>query len=222
MSDFDNSVMTFSYSGFGRNIHIKLSGEEADYLPKAMATFAEFCRAVGFVWVSVDQVEGESLKGYKVKNYLFRGNYKWDDETSWAETYNGSEPEDWPWSENEEEQDVVNQSAEDYWDDWNLDDREWDDSIIPGDTVFYHGHGAPETTLNDREEPQAHGGRTGVTLVNMKGTVVAVSNSPVGPRVLVKWSNWNDGHNGMGDDPNAIMSAKNYWWSNINNVSKSN
>ena len=222
MSDFDNSVMTFSYSGYGRNIHLKLNGEEADYLPKVMATFAEFCRAVGFVWVSVDQVEGQSLKGYTTKNYLFRGDYKWDDNTDWAETYNGSVPTDWPEFDDDEEQDVVNQSAEDYWDDWNLDDREWDDSITPGDTVFYHGHGAPETTLNDREEPQAHGGRTGVTLVNMKGTVVAVTNSPVGPRVLVKWNNWNDGHNGMGDDPNAIMSSKNYWWSNINNVSKSN
>ena len=226
MSDFDNSVMTFSYSGFGRNIHIKLTGEEADYLPKAMATFAEFCRAVGFVWVSVDMVEGESLKGYTTKNYLFRGNYKWDDETPWAETYNGSEPEDWPWSEDEDhdaEMEALGKAAADYWDEmFDEDYPEYSEDINAGDTVFYHGHGAPETTLNDREEPQAHGGRTGVTLVNMKGTVVAVSNSPVGPRVLVKWSNWNDGHNGMGDDPNAIMSAKNYWWSNINNVSKSN
>lgn len=219
MNDFEKSVMTLSYSGFGRDVTITLNGEDADYLPKVMVSFAEFCRAVGFCWVAVDQVEGESLKGFKTKNYLFRGNYQWNEDTSWAE--NDYTQEDfWDLFETEQ-QDVVNKAASDYWDN-AVDKAVADDQINAGDTVFYHGRGAGETTLNDHEQPQGHGGRTGVSLVNMKGTVVSVTNSPVGLRVLVKWNNWFDGHNGMGDDPNAIMSAKNYWWSSVDNVAKSN
>lgn len=219
IGDFDNSKMTLSYSGFGRDVSITLNGEDADYLPKVMVAFAEFCRAVGFCWVAVDQVEGESLKGFKTKNYLFRGNYQWDDDTSWAD--NDYTKEDW-WDVFEtEQQDAVNKAAEDYWDK-TVDKAVDDEQINAGDTVFYHGRGAGETTLNELEQPQGHGGHKGVSLVNMKGVVKMVTSSPVGPRVLVKWNNWNDGHNGMGDDPNAVMSDKSYWWSNVDNVAKSN
>lgn len=220
MTDFGESRMNFTYTGFGRHINISLDGEEADYLPKVMATFAEFCRSVGFVWVKVDQTEADGEKGYKVKNYLFTGNYKWDEDTTWAET----SPPDSSWWDivDDEQPEEVNQAASDYWDDLVDEAVAQSEPVEAGDTVFYHGRGAGETTLNELEQPQGHGGHKGVSLVNMKGTVVMVTSSPVGPRVLVKWNNWNDGHNGMGDDPNAVMSAKNYWWSNVDNVSKSN
>lgn len=223
MTDFRESRMNFLYTGFGRHINISLNGEDADYLPKVMVAFAEFCRSVGFVWVKVDQTEADGAKGYKVKNYLFTDNYKWDDDTSWADNdYTKDELLD---LYEDDLQDAVNKAASDYWDK-TVDDvnREFtkDDNIEAGDTVFYHGRGAGETTLNELEQPQGHGGHKGVSLVNMKGVVKMITSSPVGPRVLVKWNNWNDGHNGMGDDPNAVMSAKNYWWSNVDNVSKSN
>lgn len=220
--DFDHSKMTLSYSGYDRDISITLNGEKADYLPKVMETFAEFCRAVGFVWVAVDQVAGKSLKGYKTKNYLFRGDYKWDEDTSWAEP-TGDFPEDffeqYDDDEEEVEQEEINKAASDYWD--NIVDK----AALPvkaGDTVYYHGRGEPETTLNQKEEPQGHGGHTGVSLLNMRGTVIKLDDTPVGVRALVKWDNWHDGHNGMGGDPNARVRDRSYWWSNINNIVKAN
>lgn len=224
IEDFDDSKMTLSYSGFGRDISITLNGEEADYLPKVMVAFAEFCRAAGFVWVSVDQVDGESKNGYTTKNYLFSGNYKWDDDKEWHVVKpfydmwspDGVEDDD---DEEDEEQQEINKAASDYWD--NLIDK-GGFAVKPGDTVYYHGRGEPETTLNQNEEPQGHGGHTGVTLINMRGEVIKVEDTPVGVRALVKWENWNDGHNGMGGDPDARLGDRNYWWSNINNIVVSN
>ena len=123
-------------------------------------------------------------------------------------------------SDEEIVQDVVNKAAEEYWE--KAVDKAVSDELTPGDTLFYHGKGTPETNLNRKDEPQGHGGHNGVPLNNMRGTVIKYIDSVTGPRVLVKWDNWNDGHNGMGDDPEAKMGATNYWWSNVNNVSKVN
>lgn len=203
------SKATFHYEGFGREFKVTLDGDDAEYLPKLLTTFADFLRSSGFTYVGVEQTTA---------GYLFHKNYDMNDDETWGEPYNS---EFFNLSD-EEVQSEINQAAEDYWE--RVVDEAVTDSeqINAGDTVFYHGRGAGETTLNELEQPQGHGGHKGVSLVNMKGTVVMVTSSPVGPRVLVKWNNWNDGHNGMGDDPNAIMSAKNYWWSNVDNVSKSN
>ncbi len=209
------SEATFSYSGFGREFKVTLNGDDAEYLPKLLITFADFLRSSGFTYVGVKEM---------ADGYLFHKHYDMDDDESWGETYNS---EFFNMSD-EEVQAEINQAASDYWDEQveqalrPSDKAVAGEEVEAGDTVFYHGRGAGETTLNDHEQPQGHGGRTGISLINMKGKVVMVTSSPVGPRVLVKWNNWYDGHNGMGDDPNAVMSAKNYWWSNVNNVSKSN
>jgi hypothetical protein len=215
----DEGELNFIYSGYGRHINFHLSEGDADYLPKVMATFAEFCRAVGFVWVSVDQVPGKGIKGYPTNDYLFRGDYKWDDSTDWAESWYRPDPE--VDDDDDDEQVEINQAAESYWD-TEVDRANLEEGIEPGDTVYYHGKGTPETTPNHNEEPQGHGGNTGVSLVNMRGKVVKVYEAPTAIRVLVRWDNWNDGHNGMGDDPEARMADRNYWWSNIDNLSVSN
>lgn len=207
--------VNFNYSGFGRDVSVTLNGDDAEYLPKLLTTFADFLRSSGFVYVGVR----EATDGWH-----FHKHYDWEDDESWGETYNS---EFFNMSD-EEVQAEINQAASDYWDEQveqalrPSDKAVAGEEVEAGDTVFYHGRGEGETTLNDHEQPQGHGGRTGISLINMKGKVVMVTSSPVGPRVLVKWNNWYDGHNGMGDDPNAVMSAKNYWWSNVNNVSKSN
>lgn len=211
----DKAYASFHYSGYNRNTSFTLEGSDADYLPRMVATFAEYLRTCGFVYVGVKPV-GDG--------FLIHKDYKWeDDETTWShpefdETIADEMADIF---KNIGDQAEINQAAEDYWDK-AVDEAVAAEEVSAGDTVFYHGRGEGETTLNDHEQPQGHGGRTGISLVNMKGKVVMVTSSPVGPRVLVKWNNWYDGHNGMGDDPNAVMSAKNYWWSNVNNVSKSN
>jgi hypothetical protein len=57
----------------------ELIGEEADYLPKAMQTFAEFLRACGYGWVTVKQIDGERIDTpvgrIKPADYLFSGDY---------------------------------------------------------------------------------------------------------------------------------------------------
>lgn len=217
MSNFDDKgEANFIYSGYGRHINFSLQDEDADYLPRMLATFAEYLRACGFVYVGVKPVEG---------GWLFTKNYdSTTDDDTWSrpeftsEFFGMSDGDD---DFDDEDQSEINQAAEDYWEK-AVDQALADEQVEAGDTVFYYGRGAGETTLNDHEQPQGHGGRTGISLINMKGKVVMVTSSPVGPRVLVKWNSWYDGHNGMGDDPNAVMGAKNYWWSNIDNVSKSN
>lgn len=204
MSLTDDSHICFHYNGFGREIRIHLEGNEAEYLPKILTTFADFLRASGFVYVGVKEM---------ADGYLFHKHYSKDDDDSWAETYNseffGLADDD------DEEQEEINHAASEYWD--TLIDKAGH-AVKVGDTVYYHGRGEPETTLNEKEEPQGHGGRTGVTLLNMRGSVVKIEDTPVGVRALVQWDNWHDGHNGMGGDPNARMSDRNYWWSNINNL----
>jgi len=213
MSNFDDKgEANFIYSGYGRHINFNLEGNDADYLPRMLTAFAEYLRAAGFVYVGVKETSD---------GYLFHKNYdvETDDDmwsrTEFSELFNLEDDED------DDDQSEINQAASDYWDE-QVDKAVAGEEVEAGDTVFYHGRGEGETTLNDHEQPQGHGGRTGISLINMKGKVVMFTSSPVGPRVLVKWNNWYDGHNGMGDDPNAVMSAKNYWWSNVNNVSKSN
>jgi hypothetical protein len=209
----DKAYANFSYTGYGRNINFGLKDEDADYLPRMLSTFAEYLRASGFVYVGVKPVEG---------GWLFTKDYdSTTDDDTWSRPEFTSELFGLDDDVDFDDQSEINQAASDYWDE-QVDKAVAGEEINAGDTVFYHGRGEGETTLNDHEQPQGHGGRTGISLINMKGKVVMVTSSPVGPRVLVKWNNWYDGHNGMGDDPNAVMSAKNYWWSNINNVSKSN
>jgi hypothetical protein len=212
MSNFDDKgEANFIYSGYGRHINFSLQDEDADYLPRMLSTFAEYLRACGFVYVGVKPVDG---------GWLFTKDYdSTTDDDTWSRPEFTSEL--FGLDDEDEDQSEINQAASDYWDE-QVDKAVAAEEINAGDTVFYHGRGEGETTPNDHEQPQGHGGRTGISLINMKGKVVMVTSSPVGPRVLVKWNNWYDGHNGMGDDPNAVMSAKNYWWSNINNVSKSN
>jgi hypothetical protein len=215
------SRMIFGYSGFGREFTYELTGEEADYLPKAMATFAEFLRAAGFCWVAVDQVEGKRLNGIKTKDYLFRGDYKWDDTTNWAESW--YEPEETYFFDDEdegpetpdddEEQAVINEAARSYWDQAVETARFNPTDINVGDWVYYHGNGTPDQT-------NSHGGYKGVDLQFLQGKVHKLADSPLGKRVLVKWNNWYDGHNGMGDVPEAKVSDTSYWWSNLDNLYK--
>jgi hypothetical protein len=211
MSD-EPSNMIFGYSGFGRQFTYELHGEEADYLPKAMATFAEFLRAAGFGWVAVDQVEGQKINGIKTKDYLFRGDYKWGHNTDWAESwfepdanyFFDDEDEGPETPDDDEEQEVINKAAHSY----------WDSAVISvGSPVVYHGNGTPDAQ-------HGHGGFKKVDLQFLEGTVIKIADSPLGKRVLVKWRHWYDGHNGMGDDPDAKVSDTSYWWSNLDNLYK--
>jgi len=221
MSD-EPSKMIFGYSGFGREFTYELTGEEADYLPKAMATFAEFLRAAGFCWVAVDQVEGQKLNGIKTKDYLFRGDYKWNDSTNWADPWHKSDKDYFYDDEDEgpetpdddEEQEVINKAAHSYWDQ-AVDTVRFSKptDINVGDNVVYHANGTPD-------QEHKHGGYKQVNLQFLEGKVIKLADSPLGKRILVKWRNWYDGHNGMGDDPDAKVSDTSYWWSNLDNLYK--
>lgn len=208
--EIGDSKMTFTYSGFGKNLEFVLNGEDADYLPKAMTTFAEFLRSVGFGWVGVKNIPAKREAGYTSDDYLFHGSYAWNtNEEEFSEPWHR---ETFTVEEEELDQAEINQAAHDYWD--NTVDTATDsfENFNIGDTVYYNAKGQPD-------EQHGHNGRTGVKLNMMRGTVVKVSDSPLGHRVLVKFDNWNDGHNGMGEDPDARMGASNYWWTDINNVS---
>lgn len=224
MSLTEDSHLCFHYKGFGRELRIHLEGNEAEYLPKILTTFADFLRASGFVYVGVIEM---------ADGYLFHKNYSKNDDDSWGDIDNSEffglsdddDDEEDGWPEPEDVPVEAYRSASDYWDkeiDKYL--QETEASVVgfeAGDIVFYHGRGTPETTLNLREEPQGHGGHNGVSLMNMRGKVIKIDETPVGLRALVRWDNWNDGHNGMGGDPDAKVSDQCYWWSNINNISKS-
>jgi len=211
--EIGDSKMTFTYSGFGKNLEYTLDGEDADYLPKALVTFANFLRATGFGWVGVKPIPTKREAGYTTDDYLFHSDYQWktSDEEEFAEDWHRTavsvdDPED--------EQEEINQAAHDYWD--KVVDEAVDEQLFNvGDTVYYNAKGQPD-------EQHGHNGRTGVKLNMMRGTVVKVSDSPIGHRVLVEFDNWNDGHNGMGEDPDARMGASNYWWTDINNISLTN
>lgn len=201
-----DSNMTFSYNGWGRNISMTIEDDDADFLPKVLDNVAAFLRAVGFEYVGVRK---------ESKTYVFHHEYDWKEAS--LEEASSSDLDDLL---DELDQAQINKAAEDYWD--NAIDKALSDELTPGDVVFYHGRGTPETNLNRKDEPQGHGGNHGVSLVNMEGTVIKTFDSPTGLRVLVKWDNWNDGHNGMGDDPDAKMGSTSYWWSNVDNMNKVN
>jgi hypothetical protein len=201
-----DSNMTFSYNGWGRNVSMTIEDDDADFLPKVLDNVATFLRAVGFEYVGVRKED---------KTYVFHHEYNWKDASLEEETEFDLED-----ILEEFAQAAINKAAEDYWDE--AINKALSDNLSPGDTVFYHGKGTAEVGLNRNDEAQGHGGYHGVSLVNMEGTVVKNTDSVTGPRVLVRWNNWNDGHNGMGDDPDAKMGSTNYWWSNLDNVSKVN
>jgi len=216
------SKMMFSYAGFGRVFNFELTGEDADYLPKAMQTFAEFLRAAGFCWVAVDQINGKNENGTVTDHYLFRGDYKWNDSTNWAEPWHKSDKDYFYDDEDEgpetpdddEEQEVINKAAHSYWDQ-AVDTVRFSKptDINVGDNVVYHANGTPD-------QEHKHGGYKQVNLQFLEGKVIKLADSPLGKRILVKWRNWYDGHNGMGDDPDAKVSDTSYWWSNLDNLYK--
>lgn len=209
--EIGDSKMTFTYQGFGKNLEYVLDGEDADYLPKAVETFAEFLRACGFIYVGAKKVPSSKDRSMDINrsDYLIHSDYKWSDEHSLEDDFSSLFDDD-----EEEEQEEINQAAHDYWDkavDEAFDEPELEPYDV-GDTVYYNAKGQPD-------EQHGHNGRSGVKLNMMRGTVVKITDSPLGRRVLVKFDNWNDGHNGMGDDPDARVGASNYWWTDVNNVS---
>lgn len=195
----DDTEMTFSYSGWGQNVCVSLQNDDADFLPKVMDNFASFLRAAGFVYLGVRK-EG--------KSYVFHHQYKWEDMSCAEEA-----DDDILSALDDAEQEEVNKAADDYWDKAVRDALY--DHFSRGDIVFYNGRGQPD-------EQHGHGGYKSVTLLNMKGKLIDHQDSPVGRRALVKWDNWFDGHNGMGSDPEAKVSEKSYWWTDIDNLSLSN
>lgn len=130
------------------------------------------------------------------KTYVFHHEYKWQDPTDFA--YEEPDP-----------QDIINRVAEDYWD--NAVDAALSDSFTKGHTVYYTGKGQPD-------QQYEHGGYKGVPLINMRGRLIDLQDSPVGRRALVRWDNWHDGHNGMGGDPDARVGDNMYWWTDVNNL----
>lgn len=216
MREIGDSKMTLTYSGFGKNLEYVLDGEDADYLPKVVETFASFLRACGFVYVGAKKVPSSKIsEGIRRSDYLIHSDYNWEDEQTLEDDFSFLLDDDY--EEENEEQAEINQAAHDYWDkavDTAVDADELEPYDI-GDTVYYSAKGQPD-------EQHGHNGRSGVKLNMMRGTVVKISDSPLGRRVLVKFDNWNDGHNGMGDDPDARMGASNYWWTDVNNVSLTN
>lgn len=191
----DNTKMTFSYSGWGRNFTLAIENDDADFLPKVLDNVAAFLRAVGFEYVGVRK-EG--------KSYIFHHDYKWDDPSLEEEAE--SDIDDLL---NELDQEEVNAAADQYWD--SVFDKV-NDRFTIGDEVYYTGKGRPD-------EKTEHGGYKNVSLINMRGKLIDIKESPLGNRALVKWDNWFDGHNGMGGDPEAQIKDTNYWWTDINNLS---
>lgn len=204
MSHDDNTHITFNYSGFGRNISFSIDDSEAEFYPSIFKNFAEFMRTVGFSYIGVKKTED---------GYLFHSKYTDDD---WFD-----------------EQDIDNvnavydkalEEASAYWDkqfeelrEKAKDEQELRSKEPPvlseGDYVYYHGQGEPEDKFG-------HAGNTGVDLKHMRGLVIKVRDSHMGPRYLIRFDNWNDGHNGLGDDPDARMSSKAYWWVSPTNIAK--
>lgn len=202
-----NSNMTFSYNGWGRNVSMTIEDDDADFLPKVLDNVAAFLRAAGFEYVGVRKGDG--------KTYIFHHGYDWHDASLEEETENDIENlmEDIA-------QDEALKAADDYWETAikvALDQTPWHkhQDIIKGDTVLY-------TSKGRADDQYTHSGYKGVSLHHMKGIVIDIQESPIGNRVLVKWDNWFDGHNGMGSDPDAKMSEKSYWWTDLQNLSVSN
>lgn len=199
-----NSNMTFAYNGWGRNISMTIEDDDADFLPKVLDNVAAFLRAAGFEYVGVRK-EG--------KTYIFHHEYDWKEPSLEEESFYDLDDlmEDIA-------QEEALKAADDYWETAikdALDQTPWNKTrgLTKGDTVLYISKGRAD-------DQYAHGGYKGVSLYNMRGTVIDIQESPIGNRVLVKWDNWNDGHNGMGSDPDAKMSEKSYWWTDVENLSK--
>lgn len=193
----DNTNITFNYSGFGRNISFSIDNDEAEFYPSIFKNFAEFMRTVGFSYIGVKKTED---------GYLFHSKYTDDD---WFDEQD-IDNVNWVYDK------AVKQASE-YWDKQFEELREVskEQSLIfsEGDHVYYHGQGEPEDKFG-------HAGNSGVDLKHMRGLVVKVRDSQMGPRYLIRWDNWNDGHNGLGDDPDARMSSKAYWWVSPTNIAK--
>lgn len=203
MTDYKSS-MTFSYSGWGRNVSMTTEDDDADFLPKVLDNVADFLRSVGFVYVGVRK-EG--------KTYVFHHEYDWKD-PSLGEAADSDIEELLKGCDDDQEEAV--EAASDYWDKL-LDDAYGNQTLTSdltvGDEVFYHGRGTSDASFG-------HNGFKGVSLVNMRGKVIDIKDSPIGKRVLIKVDNWFDGHNGFGSDPDAPMKATNYWWTDANNLSR--
>lgn len=194
-----DSKMTFSYNGWGRNVSMSIENDDADFLPKVLDNFAAYLRAVGFEYVGVRK-DG--------KSYVFHHEYDWHEPSLEEEAENDLDD---LMSDIAQEEAV--KAADDYWDkaiNEALDRTSKE--FKKGDTVLYNSKGRAD-------EQHKHGGYKGVSLHYMEGVVKDIQDSPVGTRVLVKWNNWHDGHNGMGSDPDAKMSDKSYWWTDANNLS---
>ena len=206
----DNPQLSFHYKGYGREFTYTLDGEDADYLPPIMRNFAEFLRAVSFGYIGVRPQFRKKDIG-TVTEYLFHTEYDYtqsDEER--IEDYWHHYDED----SDDEEQDVINEAADSYYSGTSNIKKPFiseADGIAIGDCVYYNGHGTPDAQ-------NQHHGFTGVSLKFSEGRVTKLTDSPVGKRALVQWKNWNDGHNGMGDDPDAKVGDKSYWWVNVDNL----
>jgi hypothetical protein len=201
-----NSKMTLSYKGFGKDVTFSLDNNNADYLPKVVETFAQFLRSAGFVYVGVEKTPPKP--GKTRSDYVIHSNYQWEDDEDLEDQNLDSlekEEEDYP--------EEVNQAAHNYWD--KVVGDYFSDDLKIGDAVIYNGRGSP-----DKDAKYPHAGQTGVSLKYKTGKIQAFSNESGIPRYLVKFTDWHDGHNGMGEDPDAKMREKNYWWVNLENISK--
>jgi len=212
-----NSKMTLSYKGFGKDVTFSLDNNNADYLPKVVETFAQFLRSAGFVYVGVEKTQPK--QGKLRPDYVIHSNYQWEDNEDLESDYSEYLDDDEIEEEEElvEEEDTcpeeVNQAAHDYWD--NVVNDCFSDDLKIGDSVIYNGRGSP-----DKDAKFPHAGQSGVSLKYKTGKVQAFSNDSGIPRYLIKFTDWADGHNGMGEDPDARMREKNYWWVNLENISK--
>lgn len=209
-----DTKMTLSYKGFGKDVTFSLDNNNADYLPKVVETFAQFLRSVGFVYVGVEKTPPKD--GRVRPDYVIHSNYQWENDEDLESDYSVYLEDDVEEEELEEEEDFpveASKAASNYWD--KVIEDHFSDDIKIGDAVIYNGRGSP-----DKDAKFPHAGQSGVSLKYKTGKVQAFSNESGIPRYLIKFTDWNDGHNGMGEDPDARMREKNYWWVNLENISK--
>ena len=208
-----NSKMTLSYKGFGKDVTFSLDNNNADYLPKVVETFAQFLRSAGFVYVGVEKTPPKP--GKTRSDYVIHSNYQWEDDEDLEDSYSVYLEDDVE-EEQETKEDFpvdIGKAAADYWD--KIIEDHFSDDVKIGDAIIYNGRGSP-----DKDAKYPHAGNSGVSLKYKTGIVQAFSNDSGIPRYLIKFTDWTDGHNGMGEDPEAKMGEKNYWWVNLENISK--
>lgn len=209
-----NSKMTLSYKGFGKDVTFSLDNNNADYLPKVVETFAQFLRSAGFVYVGVEKTPPK--QGKTRSDYVIHSNYQWEEDEDLEDNYSEYLEDEVEEEELEEEEDFpveASQAASDYWD--KVIGDCFSEDLKIGASIVYHGRGNP-----DKDAKFPHAGQTGVSLKYKTGTIQAFNNESGIPRYLIKFTDWADGHNGMGEDPDARMREKNYWWVNSENISK--